>query len=287
MTLAFAKPLPSAPMPKSGNRKSRSAGTHASADAKNVQPRVRDIILNEVQSQISDHTLWHFREIQEQNGARKLLDVIQTKIGDIHRLLAVNGQPLNGNQLAAEDARIQKLLNHPNQIQAAQKKRDADANEQRTLLKSFPDAFLFRYEGQQGSILEVGFVPNPSFHPDSHAAEVFHHMEGTMQLDMKASRLVKIDGHLTSEVKFGGGLFGHLDKGGTFRVVQRYIGDGHWDETLMDVHMDGRVLFFKTVAVRQRELYSDYHEVPENISLQQAAQELRKDTSTTASLTGK
>jgi hypothetical protein len=252
-----------------------------------VQQIVSDLIFNEVQAQANDHTLWHFQEVQEQNGVRKLIDVFQTKIGDIHRLLAVNGQPLTGNQLAAENNRIQKLLNHPSQIQAAQKKRDGDANEQRTLLKSFPSAFIFRDEGQQGSILKVGFLPNPNFRPANHAEEVFHHMQGTMRLDVRAKRLVEIDGRLTSEVKFLDGLLGHLDEGGTFHVVQRYVGAGHWDETLMDVHMDGRVLFFKTVAVRQHETYSDYREVPANISLQQAAQELRKDTTQIPTLTGK
>lgn len=111
-------------------------------------------------------------------------------------------------------------------------------------------------------------------------------MEGTMVVDAKAKRLVSINGRLTSEVKFWGGLLGHLDAGGTFHVEQRRVGAGHWDEILLDVRMDGKALFFKTIGVRQNETYSDYRQEPENISLQEAAQQLEKDTSATASLTG-
>lgn len=93
-------------------------------------------------------------------------------------------------------------------------------------------------------------------------------------------------GRLTSEVKFWGGLLGHLDEGGTFHVQQRYIAAGHWDEVFLDVHMDGKALFFRTIAVRQKETYSGYREEPENISLQEAARQLKQDTSTTASLNG-
>jgi len=244
------------------------------------------MIGNELQAQTNDHTLWRFHELQQRDGARKLYDVIETRIGDLHRLLAVNERPLTGSAAVTEENRIQKLAKDPSRVAAAQKKLEQDVKEGRSLLRTFPSAFIFRDEGQQGDLLKVGFVPNPNYKPASHEAEVFHHMKGTMVLDTKAKRLVSIDGRLTSPVKFWYGLLGHLDASGTFHVEQRYIGDGHWDEILMDVHMDGKALFFRTIGVREKESYSDYQEEPENISLQEAAQQLGKDTSTTASLHG-
>jgi hypothetical protein len=249
------------------------------------QQLVRDVVWNEIHAQTNDHTYWHYHEVQEDNGPRRLLDVFQTRDGQIYRVLAINDQPLTGKQLETEDNRIQKLLHDPERIQENRKKREQDAKQERTLLNMLPNAFVFHEDGQQGRIIKLAFTPNPSFHPASHAAEVFHHMEGAMLVDGDAKRLVEIDGRLTSKVKFAGGLLGHLDEGGTFRVEQRDVGAGHWDTVLIDVQMNGKALFFKTISVRQKEVYSDYRELPGDVTLEQAAQQLKKEA--TASAAGK
>ncbi len=48
-------------------------------------------------------------------------------------------------------------------------------------------------------------------------------MAGVMLINNRNKRLAELSGKLISEVKFGGGILGHLDKGGTFEVKQ---GDG-------------------------------------------------------------
>lgn len=256
-------------------------------NAESPQQLVRDMVWNEIQGQKNDHTLWRYHELQEDNGGPpRLLDVIHTRDGQIYRVLAINGQPLTGKQLEIEDNRIQKLLSDHRQIQENQKKRQQDENQEITMMNVLPDAFIFREEGQQGPSVNLAFTPNPNFHPTTHAAEVFHHMVGTMLIDRDTKRLVEIDGRLTTKVKFGGGLLGHLDEGGTFRVHDRNVGAGHWDIVLLDVNMNGKVLFFKTISVRQNEKYFDYQQVPDNITLQQAAQLLQKVAARYPSLPG-
>jgi hypothetical protein len=284
--LISANMLRAAPRSGHASRAFDSTSAPANSGSQNFQQYVSGILENEIQAETNDHTFWRFHEVHEQGGVGKLYDVVQTKIGNIHRLLALNGKPLTAGDAAAEDSRIRKLASDPSRIMAAQKKLEQDEQQERSLLKTFPSAFIFRDEGQQGRLLKVGFMPNPNYRPINHESEVFHHMEGSMTLDTNAKRLVSINGRLTSEVKFWGGLLGHLYAGGTFHVEQRYIGAGHWDEILLDVRMNGKALFFKTIAVRQKEIYSDYHEEPGNISLQEAAQQLESDTSATASLSG-
>jgi hypothetical protein len=41
--------------------------------------------------------------------------------------------------------------------------------------------------------------------------------------------------------------------------------------THMDVQMNGRALFFKTISVRTREIDTDFHAVPAAASIQQVA----------------
>jgi hypothetical protein len=252
-------------------------GAEAQAPAQHL---VREVVHNEINAQNNDHSHWKYRELRDQGGKRELLEVVQTQWGQVYRVLEVNEVPLAGRQLEEEDRRVQRFLDHPQEIQKAQRKRIEDGDQAQKLLKMFPSAFQFRYDGPPGATTRLAFTPNPAFRPTDHPSEVFHHMEGTMLVDSRAKRVVQIDAHLTSKVKFGGGMLGHLDKGGTFCVKQSDVGSGHWDVTLLDIHMDGKALFFKTIAVRQKETYSDYQPVPANVTPQQVTQLLTEHTNT-------
>jgi hypothetical protein len=97
-------------------------------------------------------------------------------------------------------------------------------------------------------------------------------MEGTMWIDVHQKRLAGIEGVLTSRVSFGGGLLGHLDKGGTFSVRLKNVGSGHWGLDSLDVQMKGKALFFKTISVQQKERCTNYQPIPNAMTLRQAAQ---------------
>lgn len=238
----------------------------------------RNVFQNEIQAEIHDQSLWCYRELNVEHGEKRLLAVCQTSDGEIDRLLEVNGQELNPKQRQAEDQRIRRMLNDPDQIRQRNKKQQEDARQTQSLMRMFPDAFFFQYEGRQRSLIKLSFSPNPNFHPSGRPAQVFHHMEGELLLDPEQQRLAEINGHLTSEVKFGWGLFGHLDKGGTFLVKQQDLGSGHWEMTLLDVQMNGKALFFKTIAVRENQVYTDFRQEPEGVSPQQAFEFLLQDS---------
>ena len=113
-------------------------------------------------------------------------------------------------------------------------------------------------------------------------------MEGTLVVDADQKRLVEIDGRLTSEVKFLGGLLGHLDKDGTFCVKQQNVGEGHWDLMFMSIQMSGKALFFKTITVLETKRVLNYRPLPRGATLQQAADFLIRDFDVhTASSSGK
>lgn len=237
----------------------------------------RELFVNEVQAEIQDQSLWCFHELNEEHGQKKLFAACQSKDGQIDRLLEVNGQELSPSQRQAEDERVQKLLNHPDELQKKQKKEQEDSKQAHDLMKMFPDAFRFQYEGMQGNLMELKFFPNPDFHPSGRAAQVFHHMEGSLLLDPGQERLAEMTGQLTSDVKFGWGLLGHLDQGGTFFVKQQDMGSGRWELIELNVQMNGKALFFKTISVRQHQIFSDFRPEPDGTSPQQAFEFVRQD----------
>ncbi len=238
----------------------------------------RDVLRHEIEAQLHDQALWSYRELKAEDGKQKLFSVYQTKDGEIDRLIAVNGRPLDQAETQEEERRIAKLVNRPREMRQEQKKKSEDGERARNLLKMFPDAFRFEYDGTQGDLVKLKFAPNPKFQAKSHAAQVFHHMEGTLLLNASQKRLVAIDGKLTSEVKFGGGFLGYLDRGGIFSVKQEEVSPGFWEVTRMRVEMKGKALFFKTIGAYDEESYSDFKRLPDNTQLQAGAEAIRKNS---------
>jgi hypothetical protein len=237
----------------------------------NLNALVRDVLQHEVRAQAEDDSLWCYRKLQEKDGKVELFASCQTKGAEINRLLAVDGKPLTAEQSAAEEKRIEKLLTNRDLLKKRHQQQDEDAKQSATILKILPDAFLFEQEKNDGERITLKFSPNPAFHPSGFAAQVLHHLKGTLKLDLRQKRLVEISGQLETEVKFFGGALGHLDKGGTFFVKQQEITPGYWEMTTMDVRMDGKALLFKTISVRSKEIDTDFHRVSPDTSIQQVA----------------
>ena len=252
----------------------------AGAASQDLTALVREVVQNEIHDQMTDNTPWCFRERKQDEGnAPKTVEVCETKDGDLERLISVNGHGLSTEDAQAEDDRIKKLVERPASLRAKQKKQHDDDEQMRTLLKAVPDAFRFQYVGSEGNLVKMYFRPNPDFRAPARAATAFRHMEGVLVVDREQKRIAEINGRLSSEVKFLGGLLGHLDQGGTFFVKAGEVAPGHWDVMLMNLNLSGRALFFKTIAVHQFEQYSDYTPVPANASLRDVADLLKKECS--------
>src|SRR5438128_5781602 len=96
-------------------------------------------------------------------------------------------------------------------------------------------------------------------------------MEGEMWVHETQRRLVRLRGQLIADVKFADGLLGHLEKGGHFNVEQTELLPTRWELTVMEVDMKGKALFFKTIAVQEKER-SDFR----TLTLSEAADMLTK-----------
>lgn len=239
------------------------------------QKLVREVVENGRRLN-EDPTYWTYREVVRKEGKLETHEVCQTNAGTINRLIATNNEPLSAEQQRREDARIQMLLAHPADIRREkQKQRDDTAKEYRMFV-TFPEAFRYQYAGTQGRLIELKFEPNPQFVPNTRQEEVFHHLEGTMWIDPERKQLARIDGELTSEVKFAGGLLGHLDKGGVFSVRFRQLDSGQWLMAALQVNMSGKALLFKTISVQEEREFDDYRPVPATLTLSQAAEFLEK-----------
>ena len=231
----------------------------------------RKVIINELKFQDEDHSHWMYRLEKEDAGKKQVQEIVETKDGSLSRLLSTDGRPLDAKQQQKENRRIQRLVSNPGEQRKLQQASSKKAEQGERLFKILPDVFVFGYAGCEGDLIKLSFRPNPNFQPPSIEARVLHGMQGEMTVDMKQERLAAMNGHLMEDVKFGGGLLGHLNKGGKFEVRQAEVAPGHWEMTVLVVDMKGKALLFKTIGVHETENHSDFHRVPDDLTLAEAA----------------
>jgi hypothetical protein len=236
----------------------------------------RAVVANELRVQDANHSRWMYRLDGEEQGKKRAKEVVQTSRGSLDRLVAVDGHPLSGKEEQDGRQRIENLVRNPSEQQRLEQRKTRDAEQCKAFFKMIPDALSFSYAGRDGDVIKLSYRANPNFQPPSRDARVFHEMEGEMWVHASQRRLVRIRGQLTADLKFAGGLLGHLEKGGYFNVEQRELLPGQWDLTFMEVNMKGKALFFKSINVQEKEYRSDFRMVPEGLALAEAAEMLTK-----------
>jgi hypothetical protein len=239
---------------------------------------VKNVIYNEKHPASPNNIHWKYRLAKTSGSKEETRTVVETQSGSLDRLVAVGGQPLSGAQQADEARRILKFAHNPDAQRKAQEARRKDAAQCDSFLEMIPDAFVFEYAGEKGTAVKLNFKPNPRFQAPSREGRVLQQMAGEMWVDGRQQRLISISGRLMNEVKFGGGFLGHLEKGGEFTVKRAEIAPGDWELTELTVNMQGKALFFKSIAVQQKEVHSNFERMPDELTLADAANVLLKQT---------
>jgi hypothetical protein len=238
---------------------------------------VRASIQHELTEEDRDHSHWRYSLHREDSKGSQDRDVIETPEGSLSRTLLKWGRPLNAQEHQEDEARMQKQVSDPDERAKHNKREKKDTEKARQMLHSIPEAFMFTYDGQEDGLVRLNFVPNPHFEPPNLELRIFRSVHGKLWIDRNSSRLARIEGELFEDVNFGFGLLGHLNKGGTFKVVRKDVGDGNWNIVSEEVNMTGRAAIFKTISEKQKQILTGYHRVPDSLTLTQAYEMLTKD----------
>lgn len=239
---------------------------------------VKAVIRSEQNPSNITEARWKYLLVKEVDGKQETREVVETKSGSLDRLIAIAGNPLSASQERDETERILRLSRNPEEQRKIEQIRKKDAEQSDAFFKMVPEAFVFQYAGESGNVVKLNFKPNPDFRPPSREGKVLHQMAGDMWIDAKQQRLVSITGRLMSEVKFAGGLLGHLEKGGQFTVKRTEVAPANWEVTEMAVNMQGKALLFKTISVQQKELHQNFERVPDDLTIADAAAILLKQS---------
>jgi hypothetical protein len=241
---------------------------------------VRAASWNELHSSNSGHPFRFRIRKQDENGSTTK-DIIETKDGDVARLVAVNDKPLTPERAKAERERLDNLLAHPELQARRHKKEQEDSGRENEMVRLLPDAFIYTYRGvvetPNGPAWRLDFVPNEKFLPPDREAQVYHGMAGELWIDCAQKRMARLDAHLIADVNFGWGVIGRLYKGGTILVIQKDVGENHWETLHLKLNLTGKILMLHNVTFQSTEDASDYKPVSNRLTYQDAIRILQRE----------
>jgi hypothetical protein len=240
---------------------------------------VRDASYNELHSSKPGRS-FSYRQHKVDPKGSTVKEIVETKDGDVARLIEKDGKPLPPEEEQAEIDRLNNLLAHPEVQEHRHKKEQEDSARGDEMVRMLPDAFLFTFdgmvEGPNGLCYRLKFRPNPAFTPPDREGEVYHGMVGELWVDQAQLRLVKIDAHLISDVNFGWGVLGRLYKGGSILVQNADVGLHHWETIHMKLNLQGKLLMLKSVDYSTTEDFTDFKVQPQELGYQEAIRLLQK-----------
>jgi len=241
---------------------------------------VRDAAKNEIRANDVEQ-YYIFKDTTEYKDHSVTKEILRTPQGGLSSTVLLNGHPLSADERKKEDDKLQKFANDPEARHKRREASKADDKRAELMLTSLPDAFLYTYAGTDHGphgeeLVHLNFKPNPGFSPPNHETAVYQGMQGDMIIDRQAMRIAKIDGTLVKDVDFGWGILGKLYKGGKFRIVQRDVGGGHWEEVEETLNFYGKILIFKSLTIWSTETMADFRSIPSNLTTAQALDLLHK-----------
>lgn len=240
------------------------------------QQLIREVVYNELHDHAS-HGYWEYM-VQKRVGQQVTTEQrIETKDGQLHRLLSVNGDLLSSAQVREEEQRLNQLIRDPDQQRKLKQQYEEDEQKIGRILKLLPDAFLYEYAPREGDNFQLVFRPNPAFSPHTIEARIFHSMAGTILVSSSQKHLVRLQGTVIDDIEFGFGLLGRLNKGGWFNMERVQVSATDWKTDVLEIHMTGKAVFFKTIAKDTHEVRSNFREVSRDTSFLQAKSLLEQE----------
>jgi hypothetical protein len=248
---------------------------------------VRTATANEVAAANDDSIKHMFRSRKQTPQGSQTRLYVETRSAMAGMTIAYNDQPLTPEQMQGEENHLAGLVSDPEQLSRKHSQEQQTAEHTLRIVKALPDAFLYDYDGEERGAADLGkdgarlvrlkFRPNPAYQPPSRVEQVLEGMQGFLLIDSSAHRIARIDGTLFKEVGFGWGILGHLDKGGHFLVEQCDLGNGSWEVSRMSLNFTGKILVFKSLAIKSEEVFSEFRSVPGDTTFAKGVEMLKTE----------
>jgi hypothetical protein len=102
------------------------------------------------------------------------------------------------------------------------------------------------------------FGPRAGYKPKTGDAKLIQHVQGKVWADEEDHELVRLEAELTEPVSFGAGILAKVQKDSKVTFVRRKVNDEVWLPVRVEVDIDGRLLLFKGLHMKEIDEYSDH-----------------------------
>lgn len=229
---------------------------------------VREVIYNELNDHRA-HGFWRYWIESRTGNQIQVQNQVETAQGPVARLASTNGQSPSAEFQQQEQARLNRLISSPQEQARHGNEYNDDEAHIGHVLALMPDAYLYQYEGDESGCHKLSFRPNPAYSAHNIEARVLHAMSGTLWIDARMKRIVRIDGHVEENVDFAYGVLGRLYKGGWFQLQRTQVSPIEWKTDHLEVHLPGRCLFLKNFSHEISEVRGGFAPVPSGMNLAQ------------------
>jgi hypothetical protein len=232
---------------------------------------IQAVISNEREAETHRGYFYYISEEQSQRtkGHHWTEEVVESADGKIRRLIAEDGKLLDTQRSSREMDRL-KMLAQDSKIVAKEEQASKEDNDRlQRLLALLPRAFFFEDGGLEGRFRRIIFHPNPKFSPSSFEERVVHAMTGSILVSSQELRLHAVDARLTEHVTWGFGLLARISSGGHVSMAREEQNPGEWKTTFLQTALDGKIIFFKTISLRQNTIHRNFTPIPK-LSVPQA-----------------
>lgn len=251
-----------------------------SADSVSAPPLtvVQNVVANENEAEKHrDHYFYLSWERSDRTGGHLWTErVAETTAGKVRMLIAEDGQPLNGERLAAENARLQDVAAHPDAFATRSQALKNDEAHAKDMLLLLPKAFVFEGARQENGFLKIDFRPNPTYEPQSMEERVLHGMSGSLLVEQPMMRLHGIQARLPEDVSIGFGLLATIHAGSNFSTTRERVYGNEWKTSVLDTNINGKAIFFKAIAKKEHAEHKEFKVLPVGMTVPEAVEMLEK-----------
>ncbi len=209
----------------------------------------------------SDRAMEEFERVERKitrkgEGPEVVSDFTQRLVpsgnGVIKLPMAQNGMPVSPDAYRAElqyAIRALEIAIHPSDrykqdLVKFEKRRHDRKDFVDTSAKAFRITWAGRESRGSATLAKLLLEPDPNYRPNSHLAVTFQHVHAVLWVDEAQGQFARIEGNITSDVTFVGGIAGKIYQGGHFMMEQSEVTPGVWLPTVYTYDVEGRKFLF-------------------------------------------
>jgi hypothetical protein len=208
----------------------------------------------------------HF-ERDQQDGHTRTFQVLMILGSPYHRLVAVDGKPLTGQQQAQEEKKLQAAIarrSRETSQQRAQRiaKYEKDRQRDYMLMQQLTEAFNFTLQGEQKlgpyQVYVLDASPRPGYQPPNTETQVLTGMKGKLWIDTQSFQWVKVEAEVVHPVSIAGFL-AKVEPGTRFELEKMPVSGNVWLPRHFAMKATARILGLFSHNSQEDEHYFDYH----------------------------